>query len=288
MNTDPFADFDPSPYIFVPNLRLRGMIHLGKALRANTPQSPPMQVVQLASLLDHVLANAEDALVVRLRESNEGSSSADVEFDHAVDGLWSLLRARVLGWVAYKHDGLAFLTDSQELENQGIDYDDLRERGLRGKQLGERLFGDDGLKMLQLKLSDQARAMATVHGLIEADELEKLVLELGGDELLPILRVCQARYEAMVQARALGEASSAADLRQLRGRLRRVIARYNGAVITMLDDSAPETLELVEAALEPMITVRLDQPSSSPSDPDSDEPISPADEQAPNEEEGAA
>lgn len=74
-----------------------------------------------------------------------------------------------------------------------------------------------------------------------------------------MLRRCQVRYEAMVQARAVRLGGASANLRVFWMRLRQLIVRYAGAVITMLDESKPETLEVVEAALLPMLTIRAVQ-----------------------------
>ena len=103
---------------------------------------------------------------------------------------------------------------------------------------------------------EQAQLMDNVLGLIDTDGLADEIVELTGPELLPILRLCQVRYERMVQGRAMRENDPIPDFRLQRSRLRRLIVRYAGAVMTMLDEDKPETLELVTDALMPMLTIR--------------------------------
>ena len=68
----------------------------------------------------------------------------------------------------------------------------------------------------------------------------------------------------MVNALSIRELGSAADLRGMRAQLRRYITRYAGAVVTMLDDNVPETLDIVESALKPLLTMRASRSSTAP------------------------
>ena len=102
---------------------------------------------------------------------------------------------------------------------------------------------------------EQSQLMANVLDLIKNDDLEDVVLEVGGEELLPILRRCQSAYEAMVDQRATKDAGSRTNLRTARARLQRRIVTYNNLLMTMLVEDDPQTLVLVESALEPMITM---------------------------------
>jgi hypothetical protein len=251
---DPFEIFDPTRYQSVPNLPLQSMITLTKALLAATPKTASPRVKHLAALLSNTAVEAETAMIVRLREDNQGAATSDLAFDHAVDTLWSLLRDRLSGWIVYGRSALDYL-DADVNTPAEVDIAKLRSKATRAEQIGERLFGSEGLKFLVRPYVEQSQLMANVLGLIDADNLEADLLELTGPELLPLLRHCQTRYEAMVQARAMREAGSGTDLRVLRGQLRRFISRYAGAVISMLDESAPETLSVVETALMPMITI---------------------------------
>ena len=216
-----------------------------------------MHVDQVMDRLREATTEAEAAMIMRLREDNEGSASAsaDQELDIAVDPLWSLLRRRLDDWKVFTRAGLDFLEHDLEAPPE-VDLDTLRTKAARAQEISERLFGTEGLSFVQQPYTEQAQLMANVLGLIDADKLGEEIIELTGPELLSMLRRCQLRYESMIQARAIRLGGSAADLRVLRGRLRRLIVRYAGAVITLLDESEPETLQVVEAALLPMLTIR--------------------------------
>jgi hypothetical protein len=254
-STDPFADFDFTRYNSVANLPLLTMVSLVKSLVVVTPEDCPAHVESLVKQLDKTATQAELAMIVRLREDNEGDGPADLALDNVVDPLWSLLRQRLGGWAVYARGGLDFLEHADDLPLE-LDIETLRDKTARASEISERLFGRDGLRFVQRPYAEQAQHMANVLGLIDTDELGEELIELTGPELLPMLRHCQARYERMVQARSVRDIGSAADLRTLRDRLRRLVIRYAGAVITMLDESAPETRDIVEAALMPMLTIR--------------------------------
>jgi hypothetical protein len=251
---DPFETFDPARYQTVPNLPLQSMITLTKALLAATPKPAPARVQHLATLLGNTAVEAEAAMIVRLREDNQGAATSDSAFDHTVGMLWSLLRDRLSGWAVYGRPALEFL-DADVNAPIEVDIVKLRSLAKRAQEIGERLFGGEALLFLMRPYVEQSQLMANLLGLIDADELEGDLLALTGPELLPLLRHCQVRYEAMVHARAMNEAGSSTDLRVLRGQLRRFISRYAGAVINMLDESAPETLNVVETALMPLLTI---------------------------------
>lgn len=255
MTNDPFSSFEPTRYQTVSNLPLQTIVSLSKALEAAAPEDAPAHVEQVKDLLHDASEEAEDAMIVRLREDNEGGANADQTLDIAVDPLWSLLRRRLADWGVYVREGLDFLEDDPEAPPD-VDIEELRDKATRARKISERLFGNGGLTFVQRPYPEQAQLMANVLGLIDTDKLEEEIVELTGPELLPMLRHCQIRYEHMVQARAMRLNGSAADLRTLRARLRRLIIRYAGAVITMLDESEPESLDVVESALLPMLTIR--------------------------------
>ncbi|PRP95508.1 hypothetical protein ENSA5_38610 [Enhygromyxa salina] len=255
MTTDPFSNFDLSRFQTVSNLPLQTMVSMAKALEAAAPDNAPAHVDKVKGLMRDTSDDAEDAMIVRLREDNEGSASADQTLDIAVDPLWSLIRRRLDDWGVYMREGLNFVEDDPDAPPE-VDIEELRDKATRARKISERLFGVGRLNFIQRPYAEQAQLMANVLGLIDTDKLEEDIIELTGPELLPMLRRCQVRYEGMVQARAMRIDGSAADLRTLRGRLRRLIVRYAGAVITMLDESEPETLDVVETALMPMLTIR--------------------------------
>lgn len=74
-------------------------------------------------------------------------------------------------------------------------------------------------------------------------------------EWADLLKICQARYEAMISERTR-DGKSAADLRDLRNRLRMQIYAYCGAIGSMLDPDAAESAKLVETALRPILSYR--------------------------------
>lgn len=70
------------------------------------------------------------------------------------------------------------------------------------------------------------------------------------------LVACQARYEAMVKARMSRADRKTVHFGLLGGKLRRLLARYVNAVLTLLDEDEPESLSLVLAALHPIEVLR--------------------------------
>jgi hypothetical protein len=272
---DPFQNFDASRYQAVPILTLQSTITLSKALQAATPKNAPARVLTLATLLKNTTAEAEAAMIIRLREDNQGAATTDILFDGTVDSLWSLLRDRLAGWTVYGRSALDFLDEDPSAPIE-VDITKLRGKAARAEDIGARLFGIEGLKFLLRPFIEQSQLMANVLGLIDADKLEADVLELTGPELLPLLRHCQRRYEAMVQSRAMREGGSSTDLRLHRTNLRRYIARYATAVLNMLDETDPEhTLEIVETALMPMLTI-APVIASSPAELAAPEPVAEA------------
>lgn len=80
---------------------------------------------------------------------------------------------------------------------------------------------------------------------------------------------CQTKYESMVETRLTRDARSSADLGKIRGTVMRAVARYTNALLTMLDEQEPESLEVVLAALRPLELLRA---SSAPTSPNSTVP----------------
>ncbi|WP_146157692.1 hypothetical protein [Enhygromyxa salina] len=223
------------------------------------PDDPPAYVAAAELAMREVVGESEAAMVIRLRQDNEASVSADLELDNALDGLWSLLRDRMRGWARYERPGLNVLIEDDEL---AVDFEAVRDKATRARELSARLFGAGSLDMLNRSYPEQSQLMANLLELIETDELADDLLELAGEELLPIIQRCQELYEAMVDRRSGKDTTTRADLRVLRVKLQRRIVRYNTLVLTMLDEAKPETRDLVEAALQPMITLRPQRSSS--------------------------
>jgi hypothetical protein len=256
---DPFASFELAPYQAAPQLPLQTLVVLTRALSSRMPGDAPAYVVAAEQDMSAVAGESEAAMVVRLRESNEASLTADLDLDNALDGLWSLLRDRMVGWARFERAGLDALLDDDEL---AVDFEAVRAKATRARELAGQLFGEGSLDMLSRTYPEQSQLMANLLGLIKTDELEDELLELGGEELLPIIQRCQTLYEAMVDRRSGKDTTSRADLRSLRAKLQRKIVRYNTLVLTLLDEAKPETQQLIEDALQPMITLRVQRSSS--------------------------
>lgn len=252
-NIDVFADFVAAPYQTAPQLPLQTLVVLIKSLSARLPDDAPIYILAAEQEMRAAAAEAEAAMVIRLRETNEGRLIAALQLDNAVDGLWSLCRERTNGWQRYDRPGLDFLVDDDELE---VDFEAVRETAARAAELSTKIFGEGAMEMLSKPYPEQSQLMANVLGLIDTDGFSKDLLEITGDELLPIIRRCQAQYEAMVDSRSSLEPASRADLRAHRARLQRYIVRYSTLVLTLMSEDKPATRELVETALEPMITLR--------------------------------
>jgi hypothetical protein len=253
VNDDPFATFDPTPYQTAPQLPLQTLVVLGKTLASRVPGDVPAYVEEGKSAMLAVVAEAEAAMVIRLRESNEARLTADLNFDNAIDGLWALLRERLKGWSRYERPGLDVLLHDKALK---VDFEEVRIKAARAGVLATQLFGEGTLEMLSKPWPEQSQLMANVLRLIETDKLDEGLLELAGDELLPIIAHCQTLYVAMVDRRSSQTSSSQADLRGLRAKLQRAIVRHNGLMMTLMNPAKPGTRGMVEQALEPMITLR--------------------------------
>ncbi|KIG12568.1 hypothetical protein DB30_01231 [Enhygromyxa salina] len=250
---DPFASLELTPYQTAPQLPLQTLVVLSNALSSRMPDDPPAYIAAAELAMREVVDESEQAMVIRLRQTNEVSVSADLELDNAIDGLWSLLRDRLRGWARYERPGLNVLMEDDDLV---VDFEAVRAKATRAGELSVRLFGEGSLEMLSRSYPEQSQLMANLLELIESDDLADDLLDLGGEELLPIIQRCQALYESMVDRRSGKDTTSRADLRVLRSKLQRRIVRYSTLVLTMLDESKPATRELVEAALQPMITLR--------------------------------
>lgn len=92
--------------------------------------------------------------------------------------------------------------------------------------------------------------------MIDKEDLAPEIDALTGPETLILLRTCQPHYESMVEARLTRDGRKSDDLGRVRGKVLRAVARYTNAVLSMLDERKPETLELVLTALRPLEALR--------------------------------
>ena len=257
---DPFASFIATPYQTAPQFPLQTLAVLSKSLSARMPDDSPDYIIVAEEEMRAATLAAEAAMVIRLRETNERRLRADLNLDNALDGLWSLFRERTQGWSRYERPGLDFLLEDKQLE---LDFQTVREMATRAGELATKIFGEGAMAMLSKPYPEQSQLMGNVLQLIDTDGVGEELLEIAGPELLPILRRCQQEYETMVDRRASFEPASRADLRNHRAKLQRRIVRYSTLVLTMMVESKPKTRELVETALEPMVTMRRQLSGSS-------------------------
>jgi hypothetical protein len=254
--SDPFAGFDLTPYQSTPVLPLQSLIVLSKALSARTPDSAADYIKQSEQAMRTTTTEAEGVMVDRLRESNEVSLADDLALDTAVDGVYVLGRDRLRLWSRYLKEGLKFL-----LTDPTLDFQSVCDKAARAEQLADKLFADNLLDLLGRSYTEQSQLTANLLRLIDEDGHTDELGDLAGPELLPILRRCQVRYEAMVDRRNVTR--SRIDLRVVRTLLARRILSYSSMVVTMLDETKPESKKVVEEALLPMVSIRLNRSSPS-------------------------
>lgn len=252
MITKPITDFDPTPYLTIPRLPAASLLTLGNVLLDLTPQGEWPDVFTAAKRVRAVLDEGQALMVERIR-GNDRFTREDVKFDGYADGLWGLFRDRLIGWQRYLADGRQRMAEDEKL---AIDLDDIEDRATRAVALHDRLFAN-GLDMLRQNYNQQAQLTANLLEVIDADALESELLDLTGDELLPMLRACQRRYAAMVTQRLSSKSGAIGDLQEVKNRIHRCLYFYTNAVIGTLSHDPPNTVESVEAALLPIINVRL-------------------------------
>lgn len=253
MITKSLWEFDPTPYLTLPRMAVVELLTLVDALHALMPEGSWPEVEIAAKRMLTASEEAQATMVERIRE-NGRYSKEDVVFDGFVDGVWGLCRDRLTGWARYLNEGRSRLAEDKELI---VDLEALEERAERAATIVDLLFAD-GLDLLRRNYNEQAQLMANLLGVIEAEELDGELDELIGDELLPILRACQRRYEVMVNERlARDKNATIGDLNEHRSMISRYVYLYINAVIGTLNQAEPNTVESVEAALLPIINVRL-------------------------------
>ncbi len=266
-----FDTFDPTEYTRTPNIPTRSTVGLGRALLKLRPAKSNSVLDKAAIKLETTLVELETSLTDRLRSSNSDAPVREIDFDRATDGLWVSLRDRLNSWLAFEHQGLDALPS--DLHEQAK-LTHAKQQAARARKLHDRLFGANGMAFVQQPFFEQAAAMASLLRLIDEDGHDSELTELVGAEWLAALRACQIQYESMIDDRLARERGKNQNLAKIRNKLRRVISAYNTAVITMLDDDVPETLDLVVAALRPMVRIRdiMNRPSG-PSDGPSEEDL---------------
>lgn len=248
-----FDNFDPSYYQRIGRLDAIEALALGRALVELRPSDASPQLDRIAGKLEQLVSEGEDMLTARRRESAPADHSIEGVLDALADSLWSTFRTRLDGWSVFEHRGMASVLQAHgKRSSTAVALARAREKAERARALSSRLFGVEGLAFIRLPYPAQARSMASILRLIEEDGLAPAIDELAGPEVMVALVACQAQYEEMVKARMSRADRKSGNFGVLVGKLRRVLARYVNAVLTLLDEDEPESLDLVLAALQPI------------------------------------
>lgn len=248
-----FDNFDPSYYQRVGRLDAIEALALGRALVELRPIGAAPQVDRIGGKLEQLVSEGEDMLTARRRESAPVDHSIEGLLDALADSLWSTFRTRLDGWSVFEHRGMTSLLQAHgKRSSTAVALARARDKAERARAMSSRLFGAEGLAFIRLPYPAQACSMASILRLIEEDGLAPAIDELAGPELMVALVACQAQYEEMVKARMSRADRKSGHFGLLVGKLRRLLARYVNAVLTLLDEDEPETLDLVLAALQPI------------------------------------
>lgn len=266
-----FESFDSTPYQRAPRGSIRAILPLARSLAELAPRDEAPVIERTATALDRVIAEVEDGLTIRRRESVPTDSADDLAVDGCADALWAVVRNGLEAKASFAHTGLALVLAEHGKRSavttavrQGQD------QAARARTLANTLFGSEGLSFTQQTYPVQAESMGEILRLIDEDGLGDELDALLGPHLLVALRACQARYEAMVEARLSRDDRKSTDLARLRGKLQRAISRHCSAVLTLLDEDVPETLTQVLTALRPLEVHRAQQPTGKPTRPSDD------------------
>jgi len=250
-----FETFDAAPYQKVPAVNLYSMVVLSKALLDGKPDDAPAAVNKRADKLHEAVGSAEKELTGRRREQGAAEYGIPVVLDGGADGLWGLCFRELEAVQVYMHP--AFDTFIAKPDSEfGQSLAKCRERAKRAAELHQRMFGDGGLAFLKGTFRDQSEVTGSILRLIKEDNLVDTLSELVGAPLVEQLFAVQEHYEAMVVDQLKDSGPSLQSLNTLRRRLTRLIGQYNNAVLDMLDEDEPESLEVVMTALRPMIILR--------------------------------
>jgi hypothetical protein len=252
-----FDTFDPTPYQRAPRGNVQGILALSQALVESRPEGASEAVERMAAKLGVVIAETESGLTARRRESAPADFSQEVELDGFADVMWGALRSGLELWRAFEHPGLATVVQAQKQRSAvAIALRAGQNKAKVARGLAGKLFGSEGLAFTQTTYPEQAVSMATILRLIEEDGLAAEVDTVVAPEILVALTACQPLYEAMVETRMTRTDRKSSDLAVLRTKLQRAISLYCMAVLAMLDESKPETLERVIGALQPIDVYR--------------------------------
>jgi len=264
MPTVTFESLDPTPYQRAPRGNIRSILSLARALAELAPREESPTVERTAAGLEQMIAEAEDGLTVRRRESAPTDSSDDLALDGCADALWAVLRNGLEALASFDHPGLDVVLATHGTPSPvATAVHDGQQQAARARALAGRLFGTEGLAFTQRSYAEQVQSMGAILRVIDQDGLAGELDALLGPHLLVTLRACQAEYATMVESRLSRDDRKSTDLAQLRGRLQRAISRYCSAVLTLLDEDQPGTLTQVLTALRPVDVHRAQRGSRS-------------------------
>lgn len=257
MSSITFETFDPSLYQRIGRPDVLEALALSRALLEQRPTDASSQIDRIADKLEQVVSDGEVMLTMRRREAAPTDHFSEVLLDALTDSLWSTLRTRLDGWSVFEHRAMAGVLQAHAKRSAtGVALALARKKAERARDVSGRLFGAEGLAFIRLPYPAQARSMASILRLIEEDGLTPAIDELAGPELMVGLIACQAQYEAMVTARMSRSDRKSGHFGVLGGKLRRLLARYVNAVLTLLDEDEPESLAVVLTALQPIAVFR--------------------------------
>lgn len=252
-----FESFDPSFYQRMGRLDIIEALALCRALLELCPRGVSVQLDRIADKLSELVSEGEAMLTVRRRESVPSDHSFELWLDALADTLWSALRNRLDGWGVFEHRAMAgVIQEHAKRSAVAVALSRARKKAERARALSTRLFGAEGLAFIRLPYPAQAQSMASILRLIDEDDLASDIDELAGPEIMVALVACQAQYEAMVKTRMSRADRRSAHFGVLGGKLRRLLARYVSAVLTLLDEDDPESLDVVVTALQPIEVLR--------------------------------
>lgn len=239
-------------YRTTPVLSTTGTLSLAHSLIELRVAELPAYVGKAADRLVGVTEAVEAELTARL----DGKADLRLErsFDLLVDRLWLALRSRLEFWQLYTHEGAELFSEAQR-EQLGLD--EARELAALAEQLLARLFGE-GADFLRLSYPQQAAHMAARLRYIEERGHGPGFEQLVGARAAALVKLCQARYAAMVTERDARPTQVNVNLRLLRDQLRRAIERYANLVLSIAEDEEVDD-SLAQAALDslhPMLAAR--------------------------------
>lgn len=249
--------FDAVPYLTVPLLNARSLVSLSLALEALIPVDRGDPVEHAAGQLGREREALEQVLDSRTRAVPEQVLAGETELDIAVDGAWVYTRDGLRQRQIYARPGFQTLADAQA-ESPVVDYAARVDAAERAATLYERLFGSEGLSFLRTKYPEQGAAMASLLRIIEEDGLAQELDALVGVGTVAMLNDLQARYEAMIEARAARERGVGYGLKQQSARLRQAISLYALSLCGTVDAKHPETVAQIEDALRPILNFRAE------------------------------